>query len=283
MMCASHGGEPRHISTVAAILRKGEFDESDLLCGTHVPYDEKVAAELRLSGESPSPLHNNCSGKHAGMLLGCELMDASTETYLNLDHPLEQQILQCLADFAGVQPESILTAVDGCGVPSFFLSLYRAAYAYARLAATATGAAAPAGLPRYADASREITESMMSCPEYVAGAWSITTPLMQSFGSQLLAKEGAEGFYAMAVFPGLASKLTDRLSGAGEGTLGIAMKISDGSMTRGRDPAILRILEILGIELDDLEKLDSYRQGRIQNYSGTLVGQVKAEFDLMFL
>jgi len=282
-MCASHGGEPRHISTVAAILRKGEFDESDLLCGVHIPYDEKVAAEMRVSGESPSVLHNNCSGKHAGMLLGCELMDASTATYLNFDHPLEQRILQCLAEFAGVKPEAIPTGVDGCGVVSFHLSLYRAAYAYARLAATAVGVPAPAGLPRYTDAAREITESMMSCPEYVAGAWSITTPLMQSFDSQLLAKEGAEGFYAMAVFPKLASKLTDRLSGAGDGPLGIAMKIEDGSMTRGRDPAILRTLELLGINLNGLQKLRPYREGRIQNYSGTLVGEVKAGFDLTFL
>lgn len=283
LMCGSHGGEPRHISTVAAILRKGEFDESDLLCGTHIPYDERVAAEMRLSGEAPSVLHNNCSGKHAGMLLGCALMDAPTATYLNLDHPLEQRILQCLAEFAGVQPESIPTGVDGCGVASFYLSLYRAAYAYARLAATAAGTAAPAGLPRYADAARELTESMMSCPEYVAGAWSITTPLMQSYGSQLLAKEGAEGFYAMTIFPELTSKLTDRLSLSGDGPIGVAMKVSDGSMTRGRDPAILRTLNILGIETEGLDKLSPFGQGRIQNYSGTLVGEVKAEFDLTFL
>ena len=69
LTCASHGGEPIHVSTAAAMLRKGEFDETDLLCGAHVPYDEKAAAELRAAGEQPSPLHNNCSGKHAGMLL----------------------------------------------------------------------------------------------------------------------------------------------------------------------------------------------------------------------
>ncbi|PYQ28487.1 MAG: asparaginase, partial [Acidobacteria bacterium] len=68
LTCASHGGEPLHVSTAAALLRKGDFDEEDLLCGAHPPYDEKAAAELRASGEAPSPLHNNCSGKHAGML-----------------------------------------------------------------------------------------------------------------------------------------------------------------------------------------------------------------------
>ena len=47
LTCGSHGGEPLHVATAAALLRKGEFDESDLLCGAHVPYDEKAAAELR--------------------------------------------------------------------------------------------------------------------------------------------------------------------------------------------------------------------------------------------
>jgi len=78
LTCASHGGEPLHVSTAAALLRKGEFDESDLLCGAHMPYDEKSAAELRASGEAPSPLHNNCSGKHAGMLLASQAMDVTS-------------------------------------------------------------------------------------------------------------------------------------------------------------------------------------------------------------
>src|SRR5579872_3907849 len=37
LTCASHGGEPVHVSTAAALLRKGGFDEEDLLCGAHVP------------------------------------------------------------------------------------------------------------------------------------------------------------------------------------------------------------------------------------------------------
>src|SRR5437868_11861817 len=89
LTCASHGGEPVHVSTAAALLRKGEFDEEDLLCGAHGPYDEKAAAELRASGEEPSPLHNNCSGKHAGMLLATQAMDLPAARYIDADHPLQ--------------------------------------------------------------------------------------------------------------------------------------------------------------------------------------------------
>src|SRR5437763_658386 len=146
LTCASHGGEPLHVSTAAAILRKGEFDESDLLCGAHLPYDG-------------------------------------------------------------------------------------------------------------------------------AGAWSITTPLMQAFGGELLAKEGAEGLYAM----GMAPSLTERLEVADDATIGIALKVNDGSMTRGRDPVIIRTLELLGVDVSAAE-LQRFRDWPLRNVAGTLVGDVRAEF-----
>src|SRR5438876_5291980 len=95
--CASHGGEAIHVATAAAMLRKGDFDEEDLLCGAHLPYDEKAAAEVRASGEEPSPLHNNCSGKHAGMLLATRLMDLPSANYIDAKHVLQQEILETVA------------------------------------------------------------------------------------------------------------------------------------------------------------------------------------------
>src|ERR1051326_5324373 len=105
LTCASHGGEPVHVATAAALLRKGEFDEEDLLCGAHMPYDEKSAAELRASGEAPSPLHNNCSGKHAGMLLASQAMDVTSVRYIDPEHPLQGLMRWTLADFAGVEAD----------------------------------------------------------------------------------------------------------------------------------------------------------------------------------
>src|SRR5205085_11118833 len=95
--CGSHGGEAVHVSMAAALLRRGDFDEEDLLCGAHVPYDEKAAAELRALGESPSPLHNNCSGKHAGMLLAAKLMDLPSANYIDAEHPLQQRMRERVA------------------------------------------------------------------------------------------------------------------------------------------------------------------------------------------
>ncbi len=283
LTCASHGGEPIHVSTAAAMLRKGEFDESDLLCGAHVPYDDKAAAELRASGEAPSPLHNNCSGKHAGMLLATRVMEVPSSRYIDADHPVQTLMRTAIADFAGLSTDEIPLAVDGCGVPAFFLSLYRAAFAYARLSASAASPDAPGALDRYAESASRVVESMTSFPQYVAGAWSITTPLMSAFDGELLAKEGAEGFYAMALSPALHDELTERLHVADDCAVGVAIKINDGSMERGRNPVILRTLELLGLDIAGRAGLQRYREWPLRNVAGTLVGEVRAEYELEFL
>jgi L-asparaginase II len=280
--CASHGGEPVHVATAGALLRKGDFDEDDLLCGAHMPYDEKAAAELRASGEEPSPLHNNCSGKHAGMLLATKVMDLPSARYIDGEHPLQSVIRGTLGDFAGVDAQQIPTAIDGCGVPAFFLSLHRTAYAFARLMATGEGAA-PGSLERYATSAGHVIEAMTAFPYFVAGAWSMTTPLMEALAGGLVAKEGAEGLYAMAVAPSFASTLTERLKLADDCAIGIALKIDDGSMTRGRNPVILKTLEMLGVDVSARPELQRYREWPLRNVVGTLVGHVRAEFELEFV
>lgn len=280
LTCGSHGGESHHVSTAAALLRKGEFDESDLLCGAHAPYDEKAAADLRAAGESPSPLHNNCSGKHAGMLLATEVMDVSSSHYVDPDHPLQVLMRSTVAEFAGVSSDEVPMAIDGCGVPTFYMSLYRTAFAYARLMASSESASALGALERYAESASSVITSMTGFPEYVAGNWSMTTPLMSAFDGDLLAKEGAEGFYAMALSSRMRGELTERLRLPDDCAIGIALKVNDGSMGRGRNPAILRTLQQLGVDVMSRAELQRYREWPLRNVAGTLVGDVRAEFEL---
>ena len=68
LACASHGGEPRHVSLVEAWLARLGLDEAALACGPHPPTYPPAAAELVRAGQRPRRLHNNCSGKHTGML-----------------------------------------------------------------------------------------------------------------------------------------------------------------------------------------------------------------------
>jgi L-asparaginase II len=278
LICASHGGENHHVSTAAALLRKGDFDESDLVCAPHEPYDEKAAAELRQAGENPTALHNNCSGNHSGLLLCSQLIDQPPESYAEMTSAVQQKVLRMIAEFAGLGVDQIDRAVDGCGIPAFRMSIARAALAYARIAREAREDASP-----YHRECRRIYDAMTGSPEYVAGGWSMTTPLMRGLAGHVLAKEGAEGFYAMALDEEASDRVKEQHGLRGGRFFGITVKIADGSSERSRNPVVLRTLEILGIPPDPSAELDQFVDPAVRNLEGHVVGEVRAEFDLVFL
>ncbi|MGC9320530.1 MAG: asparaginase, partial [Armatimonadota bacterium] len=103
--CASHSGSAEHVATVRAILDRLGLDESHLQCGTHWPGDTKERNRLIRAHEEPSPLHNNCSGKHTGMLALSLYRGWPTQGYQRPDHPVQSLIRQTIAEMASVSPE----------------------------------------------------------------------------------------------------------------------------------------------------------------------------------
>jgi L-asparaginase II len=231
---------------------------------------EESARALSFRGETPGPLHNNCSGKHAAMLLACRLFGEDAGTYYRPEHPLQKRILKAVSLLAGVSVEEIGLAVDGCSVPVFRIPLENLALLYARL----TGARVRGETPRAFRARVRIVNAMMEAPEMVAGTGRFTTNLMRAFGGGLLAKEGAEGVYAI----GAGSRLS-RVLGGGSG-VGIALKIEDGA-ERGRDAVTVEVLKQLGLASGTrLAALRRAARRPVKNVRGEIVGDMKTVFRL---
>jgi L-asparaginase II len=187
VMCASHAAEPFHLEAVRGILRKIGAAEEDLHCGPHAPGDPAAAAELVRQGLQPTAIHNNCSGKHAGMLTLSRLLEAPLAGYWKPGHLAQGAIQRVLALTGEVDPESLAWGTDGCGVPTYLLTLRQLATAFARLAA-------PDGLPGpEQDGARAIAAATNACPEYVSGTRGFCTALLRAGGGALVAKGGAEG------------------------------------------------------------------------------------------
>ncbi len=262
LICASHGGRPEHTERAARLLAKGGFSVSDLLCGAHRPFDEEAARELERRGEAPSALHSNCSGKHAGMLLACRLLGLATDAYTEPDHPLERRILAHVASIARLEESEIGLGTDGCSVPAFHLPIAAAARAYAALAdprAAGLSGEIAAALDRVADA-------MGSAPEMVAGPGRFTTRLIAATGGRVVGKEGAEGFYAMAVRAPI--------------PLGLAFKIADGG-ERGRDGVAIEMLLLMGVlSGEERDALADLARPEIRTVRGQPVGEIAAEVAL---
>jgi L-asparaginase II len=263
LICASHGGTPEHTRRALSLLERGGFGVADLLCGTHPPFDRPAAQALERRGEAPSPLHSNCSGKHAGMLLACRLLDLPTASYVEPDHPLQERILTQLAAILGCDRREIGIGVDGCSVPSFHLPVEAAARGYAALADPEA-----AGLPPAVTvAVNRVVAAMTGAPEMVAGPGRFTTRLMEVTGGRVLGKEGAEGFYAAAV--------------RGPVALGMAVKIADGG-ERCRDGVVLDLLRQMGaLSGEEFAALEEYYRPVLRSCRGVAVGEVTPEVELL--
>jgi L-asparaginase II len=263
LICASHAGTPAHTARAARLLEKGGFEAGDLLCGAHPPYDPESARRLEEAGEAPTPLHNNCSGKHAGMLLACRLLGFDPGRYTEPDHPLQRRILGELARACRLDAGEIALGTDGCSVPAFRLPLAAAARGYAALADPFA-----AGL----DAERQralarVAGAMTAAPEMVSGPGRFTTRLMEVGAGGVVAKEGAEGVFAVAV--------------RGPAPLGIVVKIADGG-ERCRDGVVLEILRQLGALAEPaLVELDAFSRPLVHNWRGIQVGEVVPEPELV--
>jgi L-asparaginase II len=269
VMAGSHNGEPRQTATVLRSLDKIGLQEEALHCGVREPFDRETRLQLRAKGQPATAVYNNCSGKHASMLALAVHCGYPTQRYYAPDHPVQRQILNVVSDLAGLVPADVVIGVDGCGVPVFGMPLFGAALAFARLVDP------PSNWPAARQmACRRVANAMLAHPDMVAGRQRICTDLMRSGSGRLVAKSGAEGFYAVGIRAGA-------LPGLSVG-LGVAIKIEDGNMARARDPVVIETLQQLGL-LDStaLRALETYRVGPIRNYRGEVVGQLRACFSLI--
>lgn len=256
LCCGSHSGEARHVRVAGDILRKAAAEGEALACGPHAPFHRPSQRELVEAGLEPVRLHNNCSGKHAGMIALARAHGWDPEGYHRAEHPVQQRLLAEMARWADLPEEGMALGIDGCGVVAYALPLRNLALAYARMA---RGARVGDREPTY------IVGAMVNYPEMVAGEGRLCTDLMERAHGRLFAKTGAEGVYCVGV-PGA--------------ELGIALKVEDGT-GRAVGPAVLAVLRQLDlISEDDLGALYTHAYPELRNTRGEVVGEIRAEVTL---
>jgi L-asparaginase II len=267
LICASHGGEPRHIRGAQRLLKLGGFRPSDLICGPLLPAHEPSARALLASGKRPSRLLNNCSGKHAGLLLACRLLGFPPKGYGEPSHPLQLAIRRRLSELASFPENEIEWAVDGCGLVVFRLPLAALALGYARLLSVRVS-----GEKRsQARARLIVARAMWERPDMVAGTGFFTTQFLRAGRRRWVGKEGAEGVYAVGL----------RASAAEGRAAGIALKIEDGS-ARARPTVTLAILRELGwLPVSARRSLAEFESAPVENAAGAVVGSIEAQVPII--
>jgi L-asparaginase II len=247
--CASHSGDRVHVEAVRSLLGSAGVDESDLACGAHWPVSEEAFRDLVRRRARPLPIHNNCSGKHAGMLAACVHLGLDPRGYERADHPVQVAIAGIISETCGIALNRDDAAVDGCSVPTWALPLVSLAQGFARFG---SGALLAAGR---AEAASRLARACFAHPDLVAGEGRFDTIAMRALAPALFVKGGAEGVHCAAL-PGLG--------------LGIALKVDDGAK-RGTERALAEILAALIAEARTA--LAEQLEGEVLNWRGLRVGQ----------
>lgn len=253
LACASHAGEPAHVELVGAILERAGLDAGALECGAHWPGGQEAMVALARAGSAPTPVHNNCSGKHAGFLCACRHAGFDHRGYVEADHPVQIMVREALEDVTGAAHESGECAVDGCSIPTCAVPLAALARGFARMASGV-------GLqPERARAARRIFRACTGEPFLVGGSGRHDTGIMEAGRGRVFVKTGAEGVFCGAL---------------PESGLGIALKCDDGA-GRAAEIAIAAVLARL-LSGDALgEEIGAFARRELTNWRGLGVGELR--------
>ncbi|NJR50345.1 MAG: asparaginase [Leptolyngbyaceae cyanobacterium CSU_1_3] len=204
IICSSHKGQMEQVRQVFNILWRSDIDPTVLQCP--VPDGRR------------STLEYNCSGKHAGMLAVCQQRGFPFNSYLQQHHPVQQLILNKIAELMKIPAIEFIIAKDDCGAPTYFMQLRQMAWLYAQLASGNS-----------LDMER-ISRAMTHHPAMVAGEGEFDTELMQLTQGEIVSKSGAEGVQCVGR--------------VGEG-VGLAIKVADGAK-RAKYAVAIHVLKQMG-------------------------------------
>lgn len=234
LTAASHSGEQRHIDGALRILATAGLTEDDLRNPADYPLDADVRDTWIAAGRAPSRLAQNCSGKHAAMLLTATRNGWPLDDYREPEHPLQREIAAQVAELSGEKIAKV--AVDGCGAPLFALSLTGLARAIGAVAS------APVGTPMHA-----VAEAVRVHPVQLGGSSRPITELITAVPG-LIAKDGAEGVQVAALPDGTA----------------VALKLADGA-SRAREPVTVAALALAGVDTAPLAALLAGADGDVED------------------
>ncbi len=248
----SINAEEHQVEVVREILRKAGLDESYLKCGPSYPSYKKYAEKLKAEGIKPAPIYHNCAGKHAGMLIVSKAKGYDLNSYFKEEHPLQQEILEIIAEYAEMKKDDIKLVTDGCGLPVYFMPLKNIAVAYKNLSMK---------LEIKDGKVKRLIKAALKNPDMVAGTDRLCTDIIKITDGRIFAKVGAEALYGAFNC---------------ETKEGLAFKVEDGGQ-RALNIFMVVLLKKLGWINDyELEKLSKYINLPIRNSRNDVVGKVEA-------
>ena len=254
--CSSHRGESEHLKVLEEWLIKLNIDKELLKCGIHNPLNKKYSDKLLLSGKKPNQLHNNCAGKHLGMISACLTNFMDVKKYLEPNHPYQIKIKSVLEFFTETKINNNQIGTDGCSAPQYAFPLENLAVSMINLIKQYKEKNI------YSEEVRLLFESISKYPQLTGSKSIYPTQLMLATNGNIFAKEGAEG---VLLFAHKVKKI------------GGVIKVEDGNERALPSVAneIFKKLNILNRK--ELNKLSKWTNENILNHQKKIIGKIYTE------
>ncbi|MBO9668745.1 MAG: asparaginase [Bdellovibrio sp.] len=253
LACASHRGEKDHLSALSQWAEKIQVKESSYVCGAHLPYNEASAHDFIRRNQSPTPLCNNCAGKHSGILTTCLHLGEDIKGYENYEHSAQKRLRKILTETMRIDHSKAPHGVDGCGIPTYAVPLQ----------AIATGMSVFVNskeTPARKTACDRILKAIRNNPFYIAGSDDFATAVIEKTQGRAIIKGGAEGVFA-GVLP--------------DKKVAFAIKVADGAGRAAQIATVQLLLQLGGMTIDEAKALSKFTMPQITNWKGDVVGQLR--------
>ena len=251
LACASHKGEKFHIKELKKWISKINLKTKNLQCGIHAPLDKSASEKIIYSRKKFNELHNNCAGKHLGMLTSCLVNNQSITNYLDYNHAHQKNIRKIFNKFTESKLSKKNFSLDGCSAPQYSFKIKSISRALNNLIKSYKNNY------EYTDEVRTLVNSILKNPEFIGGTLSFDTKVIKASKGKIFCKSGAEGVFLFVDFQ-------KEISGV--------IKITDGN-ERAIPIAILNIFKkfkvMSKVELKNLEKKEKFE---LKNHAGINIG-----------
>ncbi len=253
LACSSHCGEVFHVKELKKWLRKTNLKVSDLKCGIHNPLHKKSSEEIFLSGNMPTQIYNNCSGKHLAMLTSCKANNFSTNNYFDFNHPHQQNIRSVFSDFMGEKIPKKNYGIDGCSAPQYAFEIKSLVKGLTNLLESFNGNF------EYSNSVKYMINAILANPKYIGGTNNLDSNLIKISNKKIFCKGGAEGVFLFAHIK--------------KGIVGI-LKVKDGN-ERALPSAVYSLCKKFKIlNREELDKFNSWIELNLFNHAKVKIGSI---------
>ena len=256
--CSSHHGEKQHLIILNNWIKKLNISKKILKCGIHNPLDQTSSNNLLLKGNKPNQLHNNCAGKHLGMITGCLLYKMSIKNYVSINHPYQKLIRQSLEYFTGFKITKKQFSIDGCSAPQYAFPLKNLCVSMINLLKNYNGN------NQFSQEVKILLNSICMYPELKSGSKKYDSQLMKITKGKIFSKLGAEGVLLFA-------HKNKKIGGA--------IKIKDGNQ-RALPSVANQIFKRLSlISKEEERKLFNWTTQYLYNHANIKVGEIYSKIN----